>query len=89
MDMEIVVGTEDYEDLQLYFEHRKNSYYMECDNYLDRLWLEQNKEIVEEEENEEDKISNRCKAIRRILGILQDVSPNCEKPSVSKTEIKK
>ena len=52
MDMEIVVGTEDYEDLQLYFEHRKNSYYMECDNYLDRLWLEQNKEIMEEEENE-------------------------------------
>lgn len=84
-DMEIIYGNEDYEELQEYFEHRKLSFPNEKLSMQERLKREYIPEIWEEE-NEDDKISNRQRAIRRIRNLLQEVPSNSEESSLSETK---
>ena len=76
LDMELVYGDEDYEELQEYFEHRKFSYPTEELNMTDRLRREYVPDFMEVEEREEEKckINNRQRTIGRIQGLLQKVS---------------
>jgi hypothetical protein len=73
-DMEIIYGSEEYEDLQRYFEHRKNYYFNNDNRFTNRLRNEYVQDTLEELRNiyEEDKVSDRQRAIRRILAILEE-----------------
>lgn len=83
IDMELVVGTEDYEILQRYFEGRKIDYPSSRDLMQNRI---RNEYIPERwEDDEEYKISNRQHTLRRISAILEEIPSNSEKPSTSKT----
>ena len=73
--MEIVYGNEDYEALQEYFEHRKHNFPTEKLTMQERLAREYVPDVMEDED-EEYKISNRQRAIRRIWRILQEISPD-------------
>lgn len=84
LDMEIVYGNDEYEQLQRYFESRRNSY-----PYYSKSTQERIKEeyIVERwEDNERDKVSNRRKALDRISRILEEIPSNSENISIEKTK---
>ena len=89
LDMELVYGTDNYEEIQEYFEHRKFDYPSGSSNMLDRLKNEYVPDVWEEiNETERDKINYRRQALDRILGILQEVPSDSEESSVSETESK-
>lgn len=73
LDMELVYGDEDYEDIQEYFESRKYVYPSGSSSMQERLKREYTPEVWEDLDNEEDNISNRQRAIRRVSNILQEV----------------
>ena len=73
VDMELVYGDEDYEDIQEYFESRKYVYPSGSSSMQERLKREYTPEVWEDLDNEEDNISNRQRAIRRVSNILQEV----------------
>lgn len=76
LDMELVYGDEDYEDIQEYFESRKYVYPSGSSSMQERLKREYTPEVWEDLDNEEDNISNRQRAIRRVSNILQEVPPD-------------
>ena len=83
VDMELVVGTEDYEILQRYFESRKIDYPSDIEAIQDRI---KNEYIPERwEDDEKYKVSNRQQTLRRISAILEEVPSNKQKSSISKT----
>lgn len=84
LDMELVYGDEDYEDIQEYFESRKYVYPSGSSSMQERLKREYVPEVWEDLD-EEDKISNRQCAIRGICNLLQEVSSDIKKSSVSET----
>lgn len=87
LDMELVYGNENYEEIQNYFEHRKFDYPSGSSNMLDRLKNEYVPDVWEEiNETERDKINYRRQALDRILGILQEVPSDSEESSVSETK---
>lgn len=85
LDMELIYGNDDYEEIQKYFEHRKFDYPVDSLNLVERLRSEYISN-TEEEEYERNKVSNRQRTLDRILGILEEVPSNESKPSVSETE---
>lgn len=85
LDMELIYGDEDYEELQEYFEHRKSAYPSGSKSMSERLKNEYTPDIWEEL-NEEDKVSDRRQAIRGIRKLLQKVSSNESQSSTSETE---
>ena len=89
LDMELVYGTDNYEEIQEYFEHRKFDYPSGSSRMLDRLKNEYVPDVWEEiNETERDKINYRRQALDRILGILQEVTSDSKDTSVSETESK-
>ena len=84
VDMELICGTEDYEDLQQYFEHKRNFHILEGQTVSQRLRMEYLPEL--EDTYEEDKINNRRETVERIWGLLQKISSDIEESSVSETE---
>lgn len=85
LDMELIYGDEDYEELQEYFEHRKFTYPSGSQSMSERLKNEYTPDIWEELD-EEDKVSDRRQAIRGIRKLLQKVSSNEPQSSTSETE---
>ena len=89
LDMELVYGNENYEEIQNYFEHRKFDYPSGSSSMLYRLKNEYVPDVWEEiNETERDKINYRRQALDRILGILQEVPSDSKDTSVSETESK-
>lgn len=83
IDMELVVGTEDYETLQRYFESRKCDYPSSIELMQDRI---KNEYIPERWENDEEyKVSDRQRTLKRISRVLEEVPSNEQKSSIGKT----
>lgn len=81
--MELVVGTEDYETLQRYFESRKYDYPSNIELMQDRI---KNEYIPERWENDEEyKASDRQKTLRRISRVLEEIPSNEQKSSIGET----
>lgn len=87
VDMELVYGTDNYEEIQEYFEHRKFDYPSGSSSMLDRLKNEYVPDVWEEiDETKRNRTSYRRQALDRILGILQEVPSNSKESSVSETK---
>lgn len=91
LDMELVYGNEDYEEIQKYFEHRKFDYPSGSQCITDRLRREYIPDTLEVLNCEEKKykISDRQRALNRILGILSQVSSDSEKSSISEASFER
>ena len=89
LDMELVYGTDNYEEIQEYFEHRKFNYPSGSSSMLERLKNEYVPDVWEEiNETKRNKTSYRRQALDRILGVLQEVPSDSKDTSVSETESK-
>ena len=87
LDMELVYGTDNYEEIQEYFEHRKFDYPSGSSSMLDRLKNEYVPDVWEEiDETKRNKTSYRRQALDRILGILQEVPSDSKESSVSESK---
>lgn len=74
MDLMLVTATEDIDSNQIFFERRNFTY--EPQNRLYEEYELDSWDIfsrIEGDFDEREKVSDRCKAIRRIQGILQEV----------------
>jgi hypothetical protein len=87
LDMELVYGDEDYEELQEYFEHRKYDY-PSPKSISERFKNEYIPDVWEalEETNEEDNLNNKQRALRRILDLLQEIPSDCKDAPISETK---
>lgn len=87
LDMELVYGTDNYEEIQEYFEHRKFDYPSGSLSMLDRLKNEYVPDVWEEiDETKRNKTSYRRQALDRILGVLQEVPSDGENTSIGETK---
>lgn len=87
LDMELVYGTDNYEEIQEYFEHRKFDYPSGSLSMLDRLKNEYVPDVWEEiDETKRNKINYRRQALDRILGLLQEVPSDGENTSIGETK---
>ena len=81
MDLMLITATEDIDSNQVFFEAASKGVFQRCrqPHNLENEYELDNWDIfrrTEGEFDEEDKISDRQKAIRRIQHILQEVPPN-------------
>ena len=77
MDLMLITATENIDENQIFFERKNKTY--EPHNRLYEEYELDSWDIfsrIEGEFNEKEKISNRCEAIRRIQGILQEIPSN-------------
>ena len=87
LDMELVYGTDNNEEIQEYFEHRKFDYPSGSSRMLDRLKNEYVPDVWEEiDETKRNKTSYRRQALDRILGILQEVPSDSKNIPDKETE---
>lgn len=91
MDLMLITGTEDIDEVQSFFEF-KSKYYMSPnleskDDYELDTWDIFRR--IEGDFDEEDKISDRQRAIRRIQNILQEVPSDIESVPVEKAKGKR
>ena len=77
MDLMLVTATEDIDENQIFFERKTKIY--EPHNRLYEEYELDNWDIfsrIEGSFDEKEKVSDRCEAIRRIQGILQEIPSN-------------
>lgn len=77
MDLMLITATEDIDENQIFFERKNKTY--ESHNRLYEEYELDSWDIfsrIEGNFDEKEKISDRCEAIRRIQGILQEIPSN-------------
>lgn len=77
MDLMLVTATEDIDENQIFFENTRERY-KPTNRIIDEYILDEWDIFTRKEGifSEEDNVSDRCRAIRRISNILQEVPSN-------------